>query len=133
MTTNVIIETPAEIPYHKQRGTSKPVVKIKDGVVIKTYRSINEAARDNNIYASNISDIIHGVCSSIHGYEWKYLDYEIPEGMKRQSKKKISVNKQCKVIFEKLFENKILANEFIKEKNLTDAKIITTRNRSKKQ
>jgi len=122
-----------ETPYHKTRGLAKPVVKMKDGKIIKQYRSINEAARDNNIYSSNISDVIHGYHSQTHGYEWKYADYVMPKGLKKPKKKNGVAIRQCKVMFEKKFESKTLASEFIKSKDLTDAKIVFTRNRDKKQ
>lgn len=133
--TNILFTGAQETPYHKQRGTSKPVAKMKDGVIIKTYSSINEAARDNNIYSSNISDVIHGYHSQTHGYQWKYVGYDVPSDAKRKnrSKKKIESDRPCKVILEKAFQTKTSAQEFITNKNLSDAKIVFTRNRAKKQ
>jgi hypothetical protein len=131
--TDILMKGAMETPYHKQRGTSKPVAKMKDGVVLKVYNSINEAARDNNIYSSNISDVVHGFHSQTHGYQWKYLDYNMPKGLrKKQNKKKVELAlKPCKVVLEKDFPTSYQAKDFIKEKSLTDAKIIITRNRKK--
>lgn len=122
--TNILFKGEMEIPYHKTRGVAKPVAKMLNGEIVKIYHSINEAARDNNIYSSNISDVIHGRHSQTHGYQWKYVNYTMPHKDKKSTR-------PCKIVFEKHFETKTHAAEFVQKNNLSGAKIVYTRNRDK--
>lgn len=52
---------------------SKPVCQIKDGVVINTFPSVNEAARQLNFRCGNISSCCTGRKKSAYGYQWSYI------------------------------------------------------------
>lgn len=52
----------------------KPVVKLQNDRVIAGYKSIAEAARQNNISASSISSVLSGRKKSASGYKWKYKE-----------------------------------------------------------
>ena len=74
---------PREVkPYNKVRGINKPVLQIKDGVVINRFSSIGEAGRATNIIASCISDVCRGKNKTTGGYVWKYADFEMPKTSK---------------------------------------------------
>ena len=64
-------------PYNKIKGIIKPVLQIKDGVVINRFDSIREAGRSTNIIASSISDVCRGKNKTTGGYVWKYADFEM--------------------------------------------------------
>ena len=122
--SDILIQGSQELPYHKQRGAPKPVLQLKNGVVVNTYSSISEAARCNNISTSNISDVVHGFNNQTHGYEWKFADYTIPPELRR--KRTSNPLKPCRIVFEKDFESRFLAQGFIDQhKILKDAKIKT--------
>lgn len=55
---------------------SKLVFQIKDGTVINTYPSINEAARNLKGSCGHISNCCRGKVPSAYGYQWKYADKE---------------------------------------------------------
>lgn len=47
----------------------------KEGILLQTYRSCAEAARENEgCYANIISNACNGKLKSHHGFIWKYLD-----------------------------------------------------------
>ena len=51
---------------------SKPVAKIKDGIVVKTYKSMSDAAKCENISLSAMQwRTTHN--SVVNGYSWKHL------------------------------------------------------------
>lgn len=51
---------------------SYPIEQIKDGKVIATYPSLNEASRITNISVGNICSVCKGNRKSAGGFEWKY-------------------------------------------------------------
>ena len=55
-------------------NTPRPVKQIKDGVVIRQFKSINEAARVIKAYDSNIRNAAAGKIKSAYGFEWEYAD-----------------------------------------------------------
>lgn len=55
---------------------SKQVMQIKDGKVIATYPSINEAARKLNCGSGNIVRCCKGEKKIAYGYQWKYAESE---------------------------------------------------------
>ena len=54
-------------PHHEIQ-----IEQVKNGVVIKIHQSINSAARELNITASNISAICRGKGKSYKGFGWRY-------------------------------------------------------------
>lgn len=50
----------------------KAVAKIENGVVVKTYSSITEAAKDVGGSTYNISSVCKGRRKTAYGYEWSY-------------------------------------------------------------
>ena len=59
---------------------SKQVMQIKDGKVIATYPSINEAARKLNCGSGNIVRCCKGEKKIAYGYQWKYVEPYQPKG-----------------------------------------------------
>ena len=59
---------------------SKQVVQIKEGKVIATYPSINEAARKLNCGSGNIVRCCKGEKKIAYGYQWKYVEPYQPKG-----------------------------------------------------
>lgn len=60
----------------KQRNRTdqrKPIQQIKDGVVIATYPSRNESARQTGFLKNAIGNAVTGRTKTAYGYEWKYL------------------------------------------------------------
>ena len=60
---------------NRSRLPSQPVQQIKDGNVIKTYRSINKVRLDGFI-PSAVSRCCHGFATSHRGYQWKFPDID---------------------------------------------------------
>ena len=52
--------------------TRKPILQIKDGKVVKEYKSARQASRMNNFCISAICDCANGKYKSMYGYEWRY-------------------------------------------------------------
>lgn len=52
---------------------SMPVLQLKNGVVIKEWKSGDEAARVLGIWEQNIVKCLKGKIKHCGGYEWKYL------------------------------------------------------------
>ena len=125
-------------PYNKIKGIIKPVLQIKDGVVINRFDSIREAGRSTNIIASSISDVCRGKNKTTGGYVWKYADFEMPSNEKKQRKVtaiKQQKNSKFKVIITELCDNeqeaRILLNSLMKTGMISpkSAKVIQTRKR----
>lgn len=56
----------------------KPIVKLLNGVVVKRYKSLSQAVREDGFRQSGISAVLTGKYRTSGGYEWMYLsDYEI--------------------------------------------------------
>lgn len=56
-------------------GAKKRIVqKDLDGEVIAEYNSLSEAAKETNIYISNISNVANGRGKTAGGYMWKFSD-----------------------------------------------------------
>ena len=55
---------------------SKQVVQIKEGKVIATYPSINEAARTLKCNSGNIVRCCKGEKKTAYGYQWRYAESE---------------------------------------------------------
>lgn len=53
---------------------SKPVQQLKDGVIIKTYPSIQEACRDGVFKKANIHAVCNGRRKKHGGYNWQYKE-----------------------------------------------------------
>jgi hypothetical protein len=49
------------------------VAKTKDGIIIKTYDSITNAAFDNKIAKSSIHRCLNKNCKQIKGFQWQYI------------------------------------------------------------
>ena len=131
-------------PYNKRKGVIKPVLQIKDGIIINRFESIGEAGRRTNIISSSISDVCRGKNKSTGGYVWKYADYEMPETPKKSTKKSITaIKKQKKGLFKIVItemcdteeDARTLLNSLVggtKTINRKNARIIRTRNKKKK-
>lgn len=85
--------------YDKIIGRTKPVLQLKDGVVVARFDSISEAARQTNILNSNISDVCRGKNKTTGGYGWKYAEYDMPIVKKKNTttneKYKITITAVC--------------------------------------
>ena len=58
---------------HMERKLEKgKIFQIKDGIIIKTYRSQVEAVRKTGIKQGNIGAVISGIRKTAGGYGWKY-------------------------------------------------------------
>ena len=56
--------------YHNER----PIVQIKDGVVIAEYSSITECAKKNGFVDVNIKRVLSNQRKNAYGYQWRYKD-----------------------------------------------------------
>ena len=56
-------------PHHTTNRKRRKVMR-SDG---KTYNSIKEAGKENNLFPSNIVMCCQGKCESIGGYKWEYV------------------------------------------------------------
>ena len=54
------------------KATSKPINQIKNGVVINSFESINEASRITKIKAPHICEVLKGKRNTTMGYKWEY-------------------------------------------------------------
>lgn len=74
---------------YKQTNFKKINQYNKNGQYIKTYSSISEAAKSNNIkYISNISKIANTKKRFCGGFSWRFLSEEFPVGKDIFLKKK---------------------------------------------
>lgn len=61
--------------HHNHPKLSKPVEQLTiEGVIIKTYPSIKEAARQLGLHAQNIGQCCRGKYRHVGGYRWKYKE-----------------------------------------------------------
>lgn len=60
--------------YNKQYSSGKAVIQKKDGIVLKRFSCIKEAARDTGLNHSGISRCCNGIQNKYHGYEWEFVD-----------------------------------------------------------
>lgn len=60
--------------FGKLNGYSRPVLQLKNGIVIREYECLAEAERVTGILCSNISSVCSNRkwCKSAGGYQWKY-------------------------------------------------------------
>ena len=56
------------------RKKRKPVAQMKDGVIVEVFKSISEAARRTGCTDIEISRNCRGLCASVKGYQWRYLE-----------------------------------------------------------
>lgn len=64
-----------ENPDKMIKATQKPILQFTlDGEFVAEYPSVSEAARENNIYPSNISKCLIGKRKSAGGSIWKYKE-----------------------------------------------------------
>lgn len=133
-------ETREVKPYNKRKGMIKPVLQIKDGVVINRFESICEAGRRTNIIASSISDVCRGKNKSTGGYVWKYAEYDLPIQKKDKKIKVTAIKKQKKGPFKVIITELCNSEEDAKallgglacgtiKINPQNARIIQTRNK----
>lgn len=133
-------ETREVKPYNKRKGMIKPVLQIKDGVVINRFESICEAGRRTNIIASSISDVCRGKNKSTGGYVWKYAEYDLPIQKKDKKIKVTAIKKQKKGPFKVVITELCNSEEDAKallgglaggtiKINPQNARIIQTRNK----
>lgn len=128
-------------PYNRIKGIQKPVLQIKDGVVVNRFSSIGEAGRMTNISSSGISHVVRGKNNTIGGYVWKYAEYDMPQKTLKSKKAKVSAIKKVKkgpfkVIITELCDTeddaKALLNSLIGKNSTISAKnarIIQTRHK----
>lgn len=57
----------------KLHPSSKPVVQIKNGVIINEYEGCNDAGRKTGISAGHISNCCNHKEITAGGYQWKYM------------------------------------------------------------
>lgn len=70
----------------KTTWNAKPVAQIKNGLLIKVYRSASDAALQNDFSSGNINECCRGVRKQHKGYKWMYLsDYESLVSMSKNS------------------------------------------------
>ena len=73
-------------PHHREAASKakkgridpkrKPLVALKNGVIVKHYSSMHEASREG-YYNSGILRVLRGELKTHHGMKWMYLsDYE---------------------------------------------------------
>lgn len=61
--------------YERMKKNNKPVLQIKDGVVINEYGSISEASKAIKAAApSNIGNCCHKRIKNAYGYQWQFRD-----------------------------------------------------------
>ena len=64
----------------------KPVVQLKNGTMINSFRSITEAAKGTGCNSGSISSACRGKISHSKGFQWMYLsDYESQVSMSKNS------------------------------------------------
>lgn len=58
---------------------SRPIQKLdKDSLeVLKTYKSIANAAKDNNVHFTTVGNCVRGIKRTAAGFKWKYVDEDI--------------------------------------------------------
>ena len=62
-----------EILKNTSGGGRRAIIKISlEGEVLKEYKSISEAARDNGVHRSSISRALNGVYGVSAGFKWEY-------------------------------------------------------------
>ena len=63
----------------KRKGQSeyKPIQQIKNGIIIASFQSINEAARKTGLWASAIRLVAYGKLNHTGGYQLKFIKYKI--------------------------------------------------------
>lgn len=67
----------SEVENKISKSLSKPIIQLKDGVVIKEWDSIKEAASFLEKGGGNITLCCQGKFKSMYGYQWMYKeDYE---------------------------------------------------------
>lgn len=64
----------ASVHKVKRRKDAKPVLKILNGIIIKEYESVTDAALDVKAFESNIAACCRGKYKSVKGYNWKYKE-----------------------------------------------------------
>ena len=80
---NALIEIAAKIDWYtvlkKRKGQSeyKPIQQIKNGIIIASFQSINEAARKTGLWASAIRLVAYGKLNHTGGYQWKFIKEKI--------------------------------------------------------
>lgn len=57
---------------NNRMSDEKEVVMIKDGIIIKIFKSISQANRETGIQISNISYCCSGIRKTAGGYNWKF-------------------------------------------------------------
>ena len=63
-----------ELPPLKLKKTQKPVLKIKDDIIINVYTTSSEASKENNVTISKISAYCSGREIDLNGYLWKHIN-----------------------------------------------------------
>lgn len=58
----------------KNHHNSRPVLQLKNGIVINSFDNINQAARATNTHCSCISMCCSGKLKKSNGYQWKYKE-----------------------------------------------------------
>lgn len=116
------------LTYDRQRGVIKPVLQIKDGIIINRFDSIGEAARQTNILRTSIGDVCRGKNKTTGGFVWKYAEYDMPQKKSSARKYKITVIHTCK----DKQEAQQLANNFKNIDNSIQVKITATRKKGVK-
>ena len=69
-----LIPSPWQGKTGKAHNRSKPVIQLKDGIVIAEYGSAREAARKTNICYGTISNVLINKGKSAGGFLWKYKE-----------------------------------------------------------
>lgn len=86
MTRTLFDNNKCEKTYDKVKGLKKPVLQMKNGVVVARYDSIGDAGRATNILRTSISDVCRGKNKKTGGFEWKYAEFDIPPKQKHVRK-----------------------------------------------
>lgn len=63
---------PGQMTVLSARDISKPVLQLKNGVIVKEYNSINEAAKINGFSPIAICKVCKGERKNHKGYMWRY-------------------------------------------------------------
>ncbi len=58
----------------EERGQLKPVAAYKDGVLLKTWPCLKDAAKELNANVGNLRGAVNGKQATAVGYVWKYID-----------------------------------------------------------
>ena len=61
----------------------RPVIQIKNGIIVDEYESIAEASRDTGISTSQIIGTCQGKYHQTHGYQWKYANKGVEKDEKQ--------------------------------------------------